>query len=760
MQTPSDAERASGPETDEGGLSGGRERDRRAATGRLAPGAGRLAPGAGGRSLTQRRDVVLIVVAASLPLIVLVIVGILQGKWLAEARAAEERIALARAGALTAANFVEGNLSTARSVSRMKAITDPASFAELEESLLAILSENPEWEGWGIAAPDGLNIATTGAPPGTLNIGDRPYFQEALRTDRPTVSPAVYNRRTNRPTVAVAVPLELPVHGRGAIIVSLSTARLSAELQGLRQDASVRMMLVDAEGKLFAHPDQDVIANLPVLRGQPAVDAVLNGDTGSVIVTSSADGTEMLVAYAPVTNLGWGVIVTQPTASAFDVVRRQTLVGGGILSLAIVLAAVISWVLGGRLADLYDRQRAATARAEATARTLAQVSAQSEQRRRFFEGVIASAPVAIAILRGREYRHEELNARYQALQPETPMDGQPIADVFPPATAQAMREVFDRVYERGEQQVLLDQAWRLGDPVSESGSSGSRYFTHIVARLDNEAGAPDAILSVVLETTDVVVARRRAEREKDEMLSTASHELKTPLTSLGLAAQMIERMLSRGPMDEARMTRHLNTIRTQVSRVTRLISSLLDISRIESGRLGLNWEPVDLVFLARAAAVRERDALPEESGHEIALRAERPSLIVEGDESRLEQVIANLLSNAVKYSPAGGLVEIVVREEGQQAIIDVIDRGIGVPESERAVLFAPFSRTASAIETGVEGTGLGLYISSRIVEAHGGSITLTETPGGGSTFRVTLPLRRTTARLDGDSSPTPVTGAA
>ena len=749
MYTPGGSDPFSQPKAQLEGASDGHEPpDRAAITGPMS--------GAVGRSLTQRRDVVLIVVAASLPLIVLVVIGILQGKALAEARVAEERIALARAGALTASSFVEGNSSTARSVSRMRAITQPDSLGELEESLQAILAENPEWEGWGIASPDGWNIATTGAPPGTLNISDRAYFQEALATGRPTVSPAVFNRRTNRPTVAIAVPLELPEYGRGAIIVSLATARLSAGLQELRQDPTVRMVLIDAEGKLFANPDQTAVANLPSVRGRPAVEAVLRGETGSRLNIAD-DGTEMLVAFAPVPELGWGVIVTQPTASAFDVVRRQTAVGGGILSLAVILAAVISWVLGGRLADLYDRQRAATARAEATAQMLTQVSAQSERRRRFFEGVIASAPVAIAILRGREYRHEELNARYQSLQPETPMENQTIAEVFPPETAQAMREVFDRVYEGGEQLVLLDQSWQLGGQPDES---SGRFFTHIIARLDDEAGAPDAILSVVLETTDVVVARRRAEREKDEMLSTASHELKTPLTSLGLAAQMIDRMLDRGPMDEARLARHLNTIRTQVARVTRLISSLLDISRIESGRLGLSWEPVDLVFLARAAVVRERDSLPEESSHEIALRTDTPRLIAQGDEARLEQVIANLLSNAVKYSPAGGLVEIVVREEIGQAIIEVIDRGIGVPDSERDVLFAPFSRTATAIDAGVEGTGLGLYISRRIVEAHGGSITLQHTPGGGSTFRVTLPMQHTTAQPDDRSQPARVTDAA
>jgi signal transduction histidine kinase len=253
----------------------------------------------------------------------------------------------------------------------------------------------------------------------------------------------------------------------------------------------------------------------------------------------------------------------------------------------------------------------------------------------------------------------------------------------------------------------------------------------------------------VLETTDVVLARRRAEREKDELLSTASHELKTPLTSLGLAAQMIDRMLEHGPLNEARLTRHVGTIRGQTARLTRLIGSLLDVSRIETGRLALAWEPVDLVLLARIAVARERDTLPEGTAHQIVLRAEGTSVIAEGDEARLEQVIANLLSNAVKYSPAGGLVEAVVRREHGQALLDVVDRGIGVPEEERDQLFAPFSRTATAVETGIEGTGLGLYISRRIVEAHGGSIGFHETPGGGTTFRVTLPVRRSAATRDG-----------
>jgi signal transduction histidine kinase len=699
----------------------------------------RLGGGADQRdaSPNQRRQVLRIVGAASLPLIVLVVFGILQGKVLAEGRVAEERIALAQAGALTATAFVDGNLLTARSLGRVGSIMAASTSPELQATFESILAENPDWEGWGLAGPDGWNVVSTGARPGTLNVSDRPYFQEAIASGRSVVSPAVLNRRTGNPTVVLAVPVQLEA-GRGAIIVSLSTSRLVSEIRALRQDASVRISLVDATGTLFASPDSRALSDLPSLRGDPAVDAALQGEAGSLVVGDEPDP-ETLVAYAPVPAFGWGVIVAQPTSAAFDVVRRQTVLGIVILGLAATLAGAIGWNLGGRLAELYQRQHAATLRAEATTAMLAQVSAESERRRRFLEEVIDSAPVAIAILRGSEYRHETLNARYQALRPADAIAGRSVAEVFPGEMAEAMRETFDRVFASGEQAVLVDRGWTLPD---EAGTSKERYFTQVVARLDDEAGRPDAILSVVLETTDVVLARQRAQREKDEMLSTASHELKTPLTSLGLAAQMIDRMVEGGTIDRQRLSRHLTTIRSQVARLSRLMSTLLDVSRIETGRIAWHWEPVDLAMLARTAVARERDILPDNSPHQIVLRSDASSVVAQGDEARLEQVVVNLISNAVKYSPDGGVIDVTVGCDQNDAVLEVADRGIGVPAAERDRLFAPFSRTASAMDAGIEGTGLGLYISRKIVEAHGGSIDHLERPGGGTTFRVSLPLER------------------
>ena len=689
------------------------------------------------------------VALAGLPLLVLTLIALWQGKSLAEARVAEERVALARAGALTATAFVDGNLSTIRSLAWTRIVRDPWAVTDAQRVYEQVLAQNPDWEGWGLSDASGWNVVSTGREPYTLNIADRPYFQEALGADRPVVSPAVLNRRTGNPTIVLAVPVAFERGDRGVAIVSLSTRRLADELRQLREDSGVRLAVFDSGAHLFVHPDEALVADVPAYPDAPAVRAALRGEIGTLITEDDA-GQEALVAYAPVRLTGWAVLAVQPTAAAYDVVNRQNAFAATLFTLAAVLALGIAWYLGGRLAEYYDQLQRATTRAEADARTLAMVTAESERRRRFFEGVINSAPIAIAVLRAPDFRHMTVNARYQALAPDTPMLGRPVAEVFPEIADQGAADPFRRVAETGEQWTAVDRPWRLASP---DGRIITRYVTQVIARLEDDGG-PATLLSIVLDTTDAVVARQQAEREKDEFLSIASHELKTPLTSLGLAAQMIDRMLARGTLDEARLARHVDTIRDQVARASRLIGDLLDVSRIESDRLDVRPERVDLAALAALAVQRQRDALHEDASHEVILRGGDAPLVIMGDEARLEQVLTNLLSNAVKYSPGGGTIEVRLGREGEDVALAVIDHGIGVPTDERERLFTPFRRTTAAVHAGVEGTGLGLYITRRIVEAHGGTIDVAETPGGGATFTVRLPVggpgrRADRAELDG-----------
>ena len=695
-------------------------------------------PGSATPRLSQRALVLGLFALASLPLLLLAAFYLWRDVADAEAQVTEERIALAGAAALATGAFVEGNLATLEALARTRDFTDPASAGDLEALLERVREQDPSWDVLGLNDQDGWNVALSGAqvPPRTVNVANLEFFRRVQATGRPVVSSAFLGRVRGIPLIALAVPVEFAGGGRGVLAGSLSLTKLREDLGTLLGDQRVQIVVLDADGQVFVHPDPDVARTLMPLRGRADADAVLAGEVGSRRVTGM-NGQETLVAYAPVPGHGWGVLVQQPTAGAFGLVRRQLAEVLGLFGLAALLAGALAWYLGERLTLLYRHQRAATARAEETAADLRFVSGESEARRRFLERLIDAAPVAISVMEGPEHRYVSGNPRARQLAPRAAVVGKPVAEQYPELERQGMIDMLDRVYATGEQVTGVDQPFEVEDG---RGRARVQYSTFVLARYEDADGQPEGVIAIYLDTTEVVLARRRAEREKDEFLSTASHELKTPLSSLGLSAQMMERMIERGPVDPTRLARHVANVRGQVARASQLIGDLLDVSRIQAGQLQLRREPVDLVELIRAAAQRERDALPEDTAHEIVERAEDSEIVVAGDEARLDQMLTNLLSNAVKYSPEGGAIELELERRDGRATLRVADHGIGIPESEREAVFAPFARTTVAHRSGVEGTGLGLYITRRVVEAHGGTIVAGDTPGGGATFVVSLPL--------------------
>jgi PAS domain S-box-containing protein len=232
------------------------------------------------------------------------------------------------------------------------------------------------------------------------------------------------------------------------------------------------------------------------------------------------------------------------------------------------------------------------------------------------------------------------------------------------------------------------------------------------------------------------LAAEEAIHNRDEFLLVAAHELKTPITSLrGFAELLIRQMNKTGSLDPAHLQRALKVIDTQSIKLSRLIEQLLDVSGIHEGKLPLQLQLTDIVSLIRDVVSRSRVDTTE---HPIMLHGV-PSLEVTVDPWRMEQVMINLLDNAVKYSPEGGkiTVDVSVREIGTFTIT-VQDEGMGVPEDQRPSLFERFHQAHRQHHLG--GLGLGLYITRRIVEQHGGTIRAQFPPEGGSTFIITLPI--------------------
>jgi signal transduction histidine kinase len=232
---------------------------------------------------------------------------------------------------------------------------------------------------------------------------------------------------------------------------------------------------------------------------------------------------------------------------------------------------------------------------------------------------------------------------------------------------------------------------------------------------------------------------REAIRTRDAFLSIASHELKTPLTSLYLHVELLKRRLARIEGIGAKEQESLESVAQQVRRLNKMIELLLDLSRIESGQLEIERQPVDLTALTERIVGEVRQTLEL---HSVEFTFPREPVVIAGDEMRLEQVVQNLVQNAIKYSPQGGVVAVRIEQENGCVRLAVRDEGVGIPPEALPNLFNPFFRAEHHSTRGIGGMGLGLHVVHHIVRAHEGTISVDSKPGIGSLFVVELPLQR------------------
>ncbi|MFP2932954.1 ATP-binding protein, partial [Pyxidicoccus sp. 3LG] len=261
-------------------------------------------------------------------------------------------------------------------------------------------------------------------------------------------------------------------------------------------------------------------------------------------------------------------------------------------------------------------------------------------------------------------------------------------------------------------------------------AQGREYTLEERALLESLA----ARAALAIEDARLYGAATQAVKARDELLSVAGHELKSPLNALQLQIGLLARM-AKEAMAANGLAERAEKAAKASQRLGLLIDDLMDVSRISAGRLSLNREEVDLAALARELVARMSEELVR-AGSEVRMALDRP-VTGHWDKLRLEQVLVNLLSNAAKYG-AGRPVMVAVDVRGPVARLAVRDEGIGVSPDEQERIFERFERSASVQH--FKGLGLGLWITKRIVEAHGGCIRVESQPGLGSTFTVELPL--------------------
>lgn len=237
-----------------------------------------------------------------------------------------------------------------------------------------------------------------------------------------------------------------------------------------------------------------------------------------------------------------------------------------------------------------------------------------------------------------------------------------------------------------------------------------------------------------------ITKRREIENKKDEFISIASHELKTPLSTVKTYVQILKKQFEKSK--NLRVSYFLNNIDEQLNKTTALIGDLLDVSKIKAGKLKLSKKEFDFDKLVKKVVI---DFQYISDTHQIEKIGETNKIIY-GDEHRIEQVIINLLSNAMKYSPENEKIIVESSARKNDVRLSVQDFGIGIPKNKQSQIFNRFYQVEEHRQGRPLGFGLGLYIASDIIKRHGGKIWVDSTPGKGSTFTFTLPIRRQTVK--------------
>jgi signal transduction histidine kinase len=464
------------------------------------------------------------------------------------------------------------------------------------------------------------------------------------------------------------------------------------------------------------------------ISSEEALDTYLQLGMTSVLIAPMFDGARPLGQLVLAGTRSGGRRYTKDDADfAFSLAGRAAL-------------AVRNARLVGLIADERDRHRAARTDAEARA---AEVSA-----------VLDAAPNGIVLfdvegrLRVASRQMEELlGANWGDLSGQT---WEVVAAHLSSCFDTPRAPMLERIRE-----LFRDRTARASDEI-EVIFPRKRTLVRTTAPVVSASGA---YLGRIFSYTDITEARA-LDRQRNDFLTVAAHEMRTPLTPLLMYLQTIERRAVQSqPVD----LEVVGKARRQVTRISRLVEDLLDLSRLESRRAQLSFARVALSELVEQVV---SDARAQTRNHEIVYQTSAADPAVVGDRARLEQVLVNLLQNAVKYSPEGGRINVRLEAADGEARISVQDPGIGIPAEEQSRLFQRFFRAGNASARNFGGLGIGLFVSHEIVAQHGGRFEVQSELGKGSTFAFRLPLadqqrqraRRTILLVDDDEEILAATG--
>jgi signal transduction histidine kinase len=745
-----------------------------------------------------RSHLIALVLAAVLP--VVIFAGVVVGLLAREQRVTLELGLRGTTRALTAA-VDERVASAITSLKLLAASEDfdTESFATFHRRATRAVGSQEGWQAVSVVRPDGEQLLNTTRPFGSrlASVADREYFQQVLETGRPVVSDFIVGKTVEVPVVVVAVPV---IREGQLVYVLLGALKLEVFSQVLRDQnippewtAAVldRKAIILARSRaaeqFVGTPARGVIAERIQARSEDVLEEL------------TKEGKPAHGAFKRSEVTGWTVLLGLPSSAIQGPVHRTfwaVLAGGAVL---LLVAIVLALFFGRRIARpilALSSSAAALGRGEALApvdsritevakvsHALEAAAGQLAEERQAIDTlhhigaalsreldlqrllqVLTDEATALTGAQYGAYFHAAKDEGQDALQPFT-LSGAPL-EAFARFGMPRATPLFGHTFQGGAilrlADVLVDPRYGRNPPhrgmpeghlpvrsymavpvLSRTGEVlGGLFFGHprpgvFTERHEQLLASVAAQAAVAIDNARLYRRAQQAIQLRDDFLSIASHELKTPLTPLRLQLHLLMRRAEANPSGVP-----AETVRTasggmmrQVARLARLVDELLDVSRIAAGRLELHPEEVELTGMVRDLTA-QLEPERERTGSTLTVHADHPIVGV-WDRGRVEQLLTNLVTNALKYG-AGKPIDISVSTVAGQAVLTVRDRGIGIAPEDQARIFERFERAVSVRKYG--GIGLGLWIVRRIVDALGGSISVESEANVGSCFTVRLPL--------------------
>ncbi|HTK05391.1 MAG TPA: ATP-binding protein [Candidatus Eisenbacteria bacterium] len=648
-----------------------------------------------------------------------ILVAVIGYRW-TERRLTEETLVRRQAIAYAAAASLRGRFDRYTSIVSAFAsndvLRDTAAEGKREEvgkMLRNITEDFPAFDRAFLTDPRGVVASDTTVDPEAAgaDLSFQDWYFGVGKEWKPYVS-EIY-RRPAKPQAnvfAVAVPVK---DASGAVIAILVTEIRTDVLLLWTKDIEVGpsgfAYFVDKRGHIAAHPKYPPQGTLVNLSDVPAVQQLRQGRSGVEVVPDEAEKEGMIVAYEPVPEYGWGVVVSQPAKDAFaprsEYLGLILMVFGAILVVNLLLALGIIRMM--RLAnEAYLREKAILEGAG--------------------DGVVATDAKGLIVKMNPQaekmlgWACEEICGRpFIDTVPMQDENGMPVPLTFRP----------------------LLYALKVGQKKATTTTPTNYYVrkdgTRFPVAVNVTPLKKEETVTGAVELIRDITVEKEIDRAKTEFVSLASHQLLTPLSAVkGYSQLLYGSELGKLKSEQKRV---VGNVLQLLERMISLVDTLLNVSRIELGTFSVTPEPTNVAGLVDGV-IPELMGQIDEKGVKLLKLYDIDLPIVPADPNLLRIVFQNLLSNAVRYSPNGGKVNLSIERRPTMLLVTVTDEGIGIPHDQQAKIFTKFFRADNARQAVAAGNGMGLYVTKAILESTGGRIWFTSEEGKGTKFYVTLPI--------------------